>query len=188
VHETLERAREAFQTLRFPQGTIYKFEADANHRIDAVEHEALATVVVRPGAGPLLKELEDRGYRLGVLTRSSEQFCRGALATAGLTDFFPFLRTRSAPGPAKPSPEALLILLREMGVPPHRAVVVGDHPMDGETARAAGVRFYALLAEPPVPVGSPTLERLRAAGASAVAQNLGQLARQLGLPGEIAAG
>lgn len=182
VHATMTSAHNALLALRASEGTLYKFEAEANHRIDAIEMEALPTVAARPGAAALLEELRRRDFRLGLLTRSSEAFCRAALDRTGLTAFFPVLRTRSAPGPAKPSPEALQILLREMGVPPHRAVVVGDHPMDGETARGARVRFYGLLPEPPLAAGAMTLDRLKTAGATAVARNLAELARQLGLP------
>jgi HAD superfamily hydrolase (TIGR01549 family) len=182
VHATMTSAHNALLALRATEGTIYKFEAEANRRIDEIEMEALPTVAARPGAAELLKELKQRDFRLGLLTRSSEAFSRASLARTGLAPYFPILRTRSTPGPAKPSPEALQLLLREMGVPPHRAVVVGDHPMDGETARGARVRFYGLLAEAPVPPNSPTLERLRTAGATAVARNLAELARQMGLP------
>jgi phosphoglycolate phosphatase len=182
VAATFTRARETMLALKLPEGAIYRFEAEANRAIDEVEIEALPTVAPRPGAAALLAELVRREYRLGLLTRSSERFCRAALDRAGLSQFFPFLRTRSAPGPAKPSPEALQLLLRDMEVPPHRALVVGDHPMDGETALGARVRFYAVLPEPPAPATAPTLERLRTAGATAIARNLTELGRQLGLP------
>lgn len=182
VMATMSRARDALMALRVPESQFLRFEADATRRIDAVELEALPTVAPRPGAAALLKELVERDYRLGLLTRSSDQFCRLALRQAELGDYFPFLRTRSSPGPSKPSPESLLTLLKEMEVPPHRALVVGDHPMDAETALGARVRFYGILPEPPIPPSAPTTERLRTAGATAVARNLAELARQLGLP------
>ena len=78
--------------------------------------------------------LAERGFRLAVLTRSAEPFCRAALQKTGLAEYFPYLRSRSSPGPAKPSPEALLLLLEEMGVPPDRALYVGDHQIDAECA------------------------------------------------------
>lgn len=182
VPTIMTNAAERMRTLHLPETAIDRFEAEAHVRIDAIELEALPTVVARPGAAALLRELTQREYRLGVLTRASDRFCTEALTRTGLAGFFPFLRTRSARGPAKPNSDALLILLREMEVPVDRAILVGDHVMDAETAVGARVRFYGVLAEPPAPPEAPSVERLRAAGAHAVARDLAQLARQLGLP------
>ncbi len=182
VPATMEAARSALTARSVSEGTLYRFEADVNRRIDEIEMEALPSVAARPGAVALLTALSARSYRLGLLTRSCEEFTRRALVAAGLDPFFAFLRSRSAPGPSKPSPEALEILLQEMGIPPHEAILVGDHPMDGQTARGARVRFYGVLEDPGAQPIERNLERLKAAGAVAVAQDLPELARQLGLP------
>jgi HAD superfamily hydrolase (TIGR01549 family) len=156
-----------------PPGQRFRFEAEVKHAIDAIELEALPKTRARPGAPELLRALAARGFRLGVLTRSSEEFCRRALEATGLREYFPFLRTRSAPGPAKPDPEALRLLLHEMGVPYDRALVVGDHRMDADCAVRAQVRFYGIL---PEGGGEPELaDRFRAGGATAVARDLSQL-------------
>ncbi len=142
--------------------------------------EALPRTIVRPGADAMLASLEKRGFRLGILTRSSEAFARAALVRTGLAAHFPYLRSRSSPGPAKPSPEALLLLLQEMGVPLERALYVGDHLLDAECAVAARVRFYGILADPTEKSDAgATGERFRAAGASAVARDLRELALYL---------
>ena len=68
-----------------------------------------------------------------------------------------------------------------MGVPVQRALFVGDHLIDAECGTRAGVRFYAVLADPSdTSNGSMTKDRFLAAGASAIAQNLDELARHLG--------
>jgi phosphoglycolate phosphatase-like HAD superfamily hydrolase len=182
IHRIVEKAREEMRNSGAPDGVLYRFEAEYQKTIDAIEMEALPRTVVRPGAEVLLKGLADRGYRIGLLTRSSEYFARGALLRTGLAPFFPYLRTRSAPGPAKPSPEALFAILREMEVPVDRALFVGDHLMDAQCATAAGVRFYALLPDPSEAAGSTQTEaRFLAGGAAAVANDLTVLARQLGV-------
>ena len=89
-------------------------------------------------------------------------------------------RCLDSPGPAKPSPEALRLLLEEMGVPPDRALVVGDHAIDAECATRARVRFYGILPEGPVP-DPMTVDRFKAAGAAAVARDLPDLAGHLGV-------
>ncbi|HLM90460.1 MAG TPA: HAD family hydrolase [Thermoplasmata archaeon] len=185
IHRIVEAAREELRTTGAPDSTVYRFEAEYHKTIDAIEMEALPRTVPRPGAEPLLKGLSARGYRLGLLTRSSEYFARGALLRTGLAPYFPYLRTRSAPGPAKPSPEALFGILKEMEVPVDRALFVGDHLIDAECATAARVRFYALLPDPSEAATSAQSEaRFLAGGASAVAKDLPTLARQLGVATE----
>lgn len=89
------------------------------------------------------------------------------------------MRTRSSPGPAKPSPESLLLLLKDMGVALDRAVFVGDHPFDGECATRARVRFLGITPSGGAP--GDLEERLRKAGAISVAKDLGGIGTLLGV-------
>jgi len=181
VHKIVEMTRDAMHAAGLPEGAFWQFDAEYQKAIDAIEMEALPRTVARPGAAALLRGLAGRGFRLGVLTRSSERFARSALRQTQLDPFFEYLRSRSSPGPAKPSPEALLLLLKEMAVPVQRALFVGDHLIDAECGTRAGVRFYAVLADPSDSSNaSMTKDRFLAAGASAIAQNLDELARHLG--------
>lgn len=182
IHRIVEIAREELQRAGLPDAVVWRFEAEYQRSIDALELQALPRTTARPGAAPLLAGLQERGFRLGILTRSSEAFARQALEKTGLHRYFAYLRSRSSPGPAKPSAEALLLLLKEMGVPLDRALFVGDHLIDAECATRARVRFYALLPDPSdrsTTIMTP--ERFVAAGASAVAADLPELARHLGV-------
>jgi phosphoglycolate phosphatase-like HAD superfamily hydrolase len=181
VHRIVENAREEMRLADLPDGHLWRFEAEYQKAVDAIELEALPRTVVRPGAPELLRGLLGRGFRLGLLTRSSEAFARAALQRTRLDGYFSYLRTRSSPGPAKPDPEALLLLLKEMGVPLDRGLFVGDHLIDTECATRARVRFYALMPDPTeAPTSEMSSDRFLAAGASAVARDLWELSRQLG--------
>jgi phosphoglycolate phosphatase len=184
IHRIVEEARTELVSSGAPEGNLFRFEAEYPKRIDAIEAEALPRTVAREGADPLLKALTERGFRLGILTRASEFFARGALARTGLAQYFPYLRSRSAPGPAKPSPEALHLLLREMEIPDERALFVGDHILDAECATRARIRFYGVLPDASE-TASETIDtdRFLAAGASAVAKDLVELARHLDVAG-----
>lgn len=180
VHRIVEAARAEMQNAQVADGELWRFEAEYQKAIDRIELEALPRTVPRRGAEALLQGLQAREFRLGVLTRSSETFARAALTQTRLGPYFAYLRSRSAPGPAKPSPEALLALLREMEVPTERALFVGDHLLDAECATAARVRFYAVLPDPSEKEDLGTVaDRFRTAGASAIAQDLGELGRYL---------
>ncbi len=180
IARLIESARDELTAAGVAEGSVFRMEAEVHKAIDAIELEALPKTEARPGAGRLLRALTDKGYRLGLLTRSSEVFCRAALEKTQLLDYFGYLRTRSAEGPAKPSPEALELLLREMGVPHDRALFVGDHALDAECATRAHIRFYGVLDEPPAADGM-TVERFVAAGAAAVAHTLPELGAMLGV-------
>ena len=182
VHRIVEIAREEMRAAGFPEGRFWQFESEYHKAIDAIEMQALPRTVARPGAEPMLRGLAARGFRLGILTRSSERFARAALRQTKLDPFFGYLRSRSSPGPAKPSPEALLLLLKEMGIPIERALFVGDHLIDAECGTRAGVRFYAVMPDPSDAANSQmTTERFLAAGSSAVAKDLVELTRHLGV-------
>jgi phosphoglycolate phosphatase len=182
IHRIVENAREEMRNAGAPDGVLYRFEADYQKSIDAIELEALPRTVPRPGAAELLKALSDRGFRIGLLTRSSEPFARQALLRTQLASHFGYLRSRSSAGPAKPSPEALLSLLKEMEVPIDRALYVGDHLLDAECARRAAVRFYAVMPDPSEAAATHSAmseDRFLAAGAAAIAKDLFELARHL---------
>jgi len=69
-----------------------------------------------------------------------------------------------------------------MGVPLERALYVGDNLIDAECAVRARVRFYGLLPDPSDALAAETTaERFTAAGAAAVARDLPELGRHLGV-------
>ncbi len=175
VNRLLRDATAILAAQNVPEGQIFRFEKEVNEAIDTIEMEALPRTKAAPNAGPVLKALSEKGFRLGLLTRSSDHFARSALSKTELAPYFPFLRSRSSPGPVKPSPEALRLLLDTMGVPTDRAVLVGDQLLDCECAVAARVKFYGVLlpAKDPLHVD---IDKFRAGGATAVARDLAELA------------
>jgi phosphoglycolate phosphatase len=179
ITETVPRLmRDATAILEagsLPEGHVFRFEKEVNDTIDSIEMEALPRTKAAPNAGAVLKALTEGGFRLGLLTRSSDHFARSALLKTGLSPYFPYLRSRSTPGPVKPSPEALRLLLQTMGIPPDRAVLVGDQLLDCECAIAAHVKFFGVLLPPKDPL-HVDLDRFKAGGATAVARDLTELA------------
>ena len=110
--------------------------------------------LVFAGVRPLLRELRRRRMPLGVCSsRRIGPLLRG-LASSRLRQYFEVvvgLETVHAP---KPDPEGLLLALERLGVPPSRAVVVGDRDVDLEAARRAGAtgwRATWALGEVPQP-------------------------------------
>jgi HAD superfamily hydrolase (TIGR01549 family) len=176
----LQDAAGSMERIGRPVTDRYRFEAAVNQRLDEIELATLPNTRERAGAGDLLRALKERGFRIGLLTRSSAAYARQALQNTRLSSYIEAMGTRTDVGPVKPDPESMRRVLHALGVQPHRAAYVGDHPMDAQCATAAGVRFYGVLPETPGALGTEA-DRFRAAGANAIAKDLAEVGRQLGV-------
>lgn len=117
-------------------------EAAAKHAW-LLEHErdlAIASTAAA-GAVELVRELAERGCRLGILTRNARELAHVTLEAIGLADCFPVEhilgRDEAAP---KPSPDGLLKIANAWGVAPGELVMVGDYRFDLDCGRSAGAR------------------------------------------------
>jgi phosphoglycolate phosphatase len=88
------------------------------------------------GVPEMLRELGEQGYLLAVATGKSRRGLDYALDQVGLRDVFHATRTADEAF-SKPHPQMLLDILDELGVPPRRAVMIGDTTYDLEMARSA---------------------------------------------------
>lgn len=136
------------------------------HELDAAREAALF-----PFTRPMLAGLRESGVKTGVLTRNS---------TAAVRVIFPdiaaccdaFMAREDAPH-VKPHPDHALTLLARLDADPARALLVGDHPIDVETARRAG------LASGAVTSGQADREELAAAGPDFLAADCAALVNDL---------
>jgi HAD superfamily hydrolase (TIGR01549 family) len=96
----------------------------------------------------LVRELQARGYRLGILTRNAHALALLTLEAIGLADCFTSIDVIGRDeAPPKPDPGGLLHLAQQWQVAPNAMVMVGDYRFDLECARAAGAQ--ALLVNLP---------------------------------------
>nr|WP_153020713.1 HAD family hydrolase [Pseudomonas sp. BMS12] len=117
-------------------------EAQAKHAW-LLEHERELAIgsVAAPGAVALVRALQQRGCRLGILTRNAHELALLTLTAIGLGDCFDTLdvlgRGEAIP---KPHPDGLLRLAERWGVAPDALTMVGDYRFDLDCARAAGAQ------------------------------------------------
>jgi len=124
-----------------------------------------------PGVLTLLAELRDSGVATGVVTSKSRiRYTLDArrIHIERLVDVVVCQEDTEA---HKPDPEPVLHALRALGVEPSRAVMAGDTPVDLEAGLAAGTKVVGVTWG----AGSPAA--LRAAGATTLARDAGQLAQ-----------
>jgi HAD superfamily hydrolase (TIGR01509 family) len=112
--------------------------------VAALEFELL------PGAADAVRELERLGLRLAVVSNWDIALA-GYLRELGLARHFEAIVTSAEAGAPKPDPRVFELALERLGgVPPERALHVGDAEADELGARAAGMAFApAPLADVP---------------------------------------
>jgi phosphoglycolate phosphatase len=149
--------------------------------IQATELDAAREAALFPFTRPLLADLRASGVRTGILTRNS---------TAAVKVVFPdilaccdaFMAREDAPK-VKPDPAHALAVLARLGAAPERALLVGDHPLDIQAARQAGLVAAA------VESGHSTREVLAAAKPDYLARDCAELVALLrercALPGSV---
>ncbi len=149
---------------------IHRRTAELDEIMDEVELEKVADTRSLPGAVRILEMLRSRGIRIGVLTRGCEGYASAALRTAGLLQLVDEIECRNPHMPAKPNPSAYIRLVERLGVRKEETLFVGDHPIDAQCAKNAGVTFIA------VETGDVPRSALYAAGCVAVFRDVGELA------------
>jgi putative hydrolase of the HAD superfamily len=110
----------------------------------ALRHESTRTMLrPRPGAVETLRELRERGLRLGLITVCSEDVpvVWGETPFEGLFDSTVF---SCAVGLRKPDPRIYALACEELGIEPAEAIFVGDGAND-ELAGAERVGMRAVL-------------------------------------------
>lgn len=135
-------------------------------RADAV---MVSRAVVYDGVEPALNTLRTWGLSLGIVSSKRRQYIESILANHGLQSYFDVIIGWEDVSLYKPDPSGLWLSLSRLGATAADALYVGDHPIDGETARRAGVRFVAVLS------GVSACDDFRGHQVLAFLQHLGEL-------------
>jgi phosphoglycolate phosphatase len=123
-----------------------------------------------PGVPELLAELRARGYALAVATTKRSDMATRFVRAMGLADAIDHVQGTDG-FPHKPAPDVVLRALQAVGG--DGRWMVGDTTHDVGAGKAAGLRTFA------VTWGTHDAERLRAAGADVVADDVALLVREL---------
>ena len=167
----------AAEIAEFDEPLGKEFHTRGRLVIQATELDAAREAELFPSTRPLLADLKRCGVKTGILTRNS---------TAAVKAVFPDVlaccdafMAREDTLRVKPHPDHALGLLARLGVAPQRALLVGDHPLDVETARRAGLCAAAVLS------GHADSAALLAAAPDYLAQDCPDLLAQLRQAGRL---
>jgi len=119
-------------------GSVTDAQAEQGHLYFLSYYRAhmLDNTVTYPGVREALEMLE--GHPMAVLTNKPVRFSEGILEGLGLSRYFQYVHGGNSFETKKPDPQGLNILLRDLGVAPREAMMVGDSDVDVRTARNAG--------------------------------------------------
>ena len=123
------------------------FRKHATQILVDIEIKATSTSKAFPGAHNTLRQLRNKGIKVGIVTRN----CRPAvLKSSEMAGFeYDLLLTRDDVKKVKPDPQHLLDALGFLGSKPEQAIMVGDHPMDILAGKRAGMRTASVLTVKP---------------------------------------
>ncbi len=97
-----------------------------------------------PHAEQLLRQLLAGGVRLAVVTNKDSRFTLPLLAHHRLAPLLDAVVCGDDVPNKKPAPDGILRCLESLGVPPSRALFVGDSAIDVASARNAGIAVWAV--------------------------------------------
>lgn len=124
-----------------------ELERDINIILNRIEMANIDQVKAFPGAQQALEYVIDLGLTVAVLTRASRTYTERALAITSLDDKVTTCVCRDdyPLEEAKPNPQSMRRVAAKISVPPASCIVMGDHPMDRECAKACGAEFVGVL-------------------------------------------
>jgi HAD superfamily hydrolase (TIGR01509 family) len=108
--------------------------------LDEIERGLAGSADPADGALDLVESLATRGACIGVVTRNTRTNALASLARIGLTNLVPADNVIGRDdGSPKPSPQAVWNLAARWQLDVRQCVMIGDHRLDLETGRNAGV-------------------------------------------------
>lgn len=154
-------------SIRESGGLADGFRREALRLISAMELEAARNGALFPFTRPLLKMLAAKGAKTAIITRNSEAAVR--LVFPDISDFCPAFFSRDHVTSPKPDPAHIIHALEFVRADLRTAIMIGDHPMDIQTGKAAGIMTAGVCS------GGSSRDELAMAGADWVADDCQKL-------------
>ncbi|GAB6103005.1 HAD-IA family hydrolase [Thermococcus atlanticus] len=130
-----------YETLhRISRETGRDFEELHNH-LRELEIERMDSSYLFEGSREVLEFLKDRGIKIALMTRSCRDAAVKALRMHGILEYFDLMVAREdvPVEELKPNRGQLERILKHFGIPPSKALMVGDHGYDIVPANELGV-------------------------------------------------
>jgi phosphoglycolate phosphatase len=144
-----------------------ELEKRAAALIKDIELDAAHRGSLFPFTRPILQTLGQEGIKIAIITRNCEEAVR--IVFPDLDRYCEGFLARDHVRRVKPDPDHLLRALETIAASPETALMVGDHPLDIQTGRRAGILTAGVWS------GTATEEELARSGADLTARNCEEL-------------
>ncbi len=105
---------------------------------------ALVNLQMFQGVERLLRELRNRGYRIGLVTASNREEVEAILGYLKIAPYFDVVITNDDVSESKPSPQGYLVASEKLGVSPMRCLVIEDSPANITNVMKIGMRTIGI--------------------------------------------
>ena len=97
------------------------------------------------GVEEILKVLQNRGYKLALVTSAGDKTVGRAKKELEMLNSFDTIITRNSVKKIKPYPDSLLLACEILNKKPANCAMIGDFPQDVEAGKAAGTKTISVL-------------------------------------------
>ena len=171
----LEIIDEVYRILwkKDPSGAA-KFYQQAHQILHEVEIEAAEKGNLIPGAKEILKILQRKGMKVGIITRNCGAAVRKVFPD--IEEFCHVFVSRDGMRRVKPHPDHLSSVMEALNISENEALMIGDHTIDIEAGKRVGIKTIGVL------TGRTKREEFERAGADRILNNATEIRRLLEEP------
>lgn len=101
-------------------------------------------LMLKPGAYEFIKEMHEKGIKLGIATSNNRDLAEAGLANNGVFEYMDSFWTACEAKAGKPNPAVYLCVAKELGVDPSKCLVFEDVPMGILAGKNAGMKVCAV--------------------------------------------
>lgn len=144
------------------------FMRDVNNIVEKYEFESIKEKKKIDGVEEKLYELKNRNIKIFVLTRSGRKYCNEVISFFS-ENIFDEIITRDDFPTIKPDTGPIIYLMKKYNLKKNEILMVGDHPIDIETAKKIGIKCVGVLS------GCCDRKMLEEAGANVILESAAEL-------------
>ena len=100
---------------------------------------------VYDGIFDMLKDLKEKGFKLGVLSNKPDFAAKAVVRELFGEGFFDTVRGQTDDIPKKPAPDGVFKIIDEWGIEANEIIYVGDTGVDVKTGKSAGLFTIGVL-------------------------------------------
>ena len=101
-------------------------------------------LTLKPGAYEFIKEMHEKGIKLGIATSNSRDLAEAGLSNNGVYEYMDSFWTACEAKAGKPNPAVYLCVAKDLGVEPSKCLVFEDGPMGILAGKNAGMTVWAV--------------------------------------------